>query len=107
MVYWGPNPKHRVGPGGGPWLRWCWSLGLGLLLILNDKLVSRIQLANVDLSMNNFQVSLGFIEKSLNFYRIFHILIFSEGISYLPDSISSVIVGTELLALSQHRSVQI
>lgn len=79
----------------------------GLLLILNDELVSRIQLANMNLSTDYFKVSFGFIYQGLNFCRILYTLIFSEGISYPSDSIHSVIVGAEMLALSQHRPVQI
>lgn len=41
------------------------------------------------LSADYFKVSFGFIHQGLNFYRIFYTLIFSEGISYPPDSIHS------------------
>ena len=64
-------------------------LGPGLLLILNDKLVGRIHLANVDLPTDYAQVSFGFIHQGLNFCRILHILVFSEGVSYPPDGVSS------------------
>lgn len=108
----GASTLFRMDAEGGQFC--CWrpfpSVGLlcpGLLLILNDKLVSRIQLANMDLPADYFKVSFGFIHQGLNFYRILYILIFSEGISYPPDSIHSVIVGAEMLALSQHRPVQI
>lgn len=86
---------------------WSRLLGPGLLLILNDKLVGRIHLANVDLPTDYAQVSFGFIHQGLNFYGILHILVFSEGISYPPDGVSSVVVGAEALALPQHRAVQV
>lgn len=35
------------------------------------------------------QVSSGFIHQGLNFCGILHILVFSEGVSYPPDSVSS------------------
>jgi len=41
------------------------------------------------LSADYFKVSFGFIHQGLNFYGVFYILIFSEGISYSPDSIHS------------------
>lgn len=48
----GPRLLVVAGPG---------SLGPGLLLILNDELVSRIHLANVYLSTDYSKVSFGFI----------------------------------------------
>lgn len=86
---------------------WSRLLGPGLLLILDDKLVGRIHLANVDLPTDYAQVSSGFIHQGLNFCGILHILVFSEGVSYPPDGVSSVVVGAEALALPQHRAVQV
>ena len=56
--------QSRMDAEGGPWLPVVAgpsSLGPGLLLILTDKLVSQIQLANVDLSVDYPRVSFGFI----------------------------------------------
>lgn len=41
------------------------------------------------LSADYFKVSFGFIHQGLNLYRILYTLIFSEGISYPPDSVHS------------------
>lgn len=49
----------------------------------------------MDLSADYFKVSFGFIHQGLNFYRVFYILIFSEGISYSPDSIHSAVHENE------------
>lgn len=64
MVWGRPRPKRSMDAEAGPRLPVVagpGSLGPRLLLILNDKLVSRIHLADEDLSTNYSKVSFGFI----------------------------------------------